>query len=394
MAAKCSFLGDFNVYESGLFEKLKNAIDSITQEQDEIDFLIYSNGGFFDVCFLAAWEARQDYPEKKITLTVVRDNEEAEEYVYKAEQGETAIPPCIIDKVIAAPPFSVSQNYVAGRKKMLRWLIEQSTHVICYLYEGFHRAEYQQYKYAKRTGVKIIDVTDAETAAYIVQSIDTLEEREQKIIKSLNDGDTLKQIAAGFGISSSAVQQVAKHACRHLRERTARRAYKMIAQDAQSPAVCSIFLMGDASYKTLTAFEQAVSYLTVHCGVTQFNILQEYCHSGYAYVLKKLSEHNQFMHLIAITHYPDFKRMTKEEWHNAASPYCPPCHAEEHIDTYTDDPQEQTEKAIGALIEQSDFCICYLADNPLKEKVGEYIAAAKTVKLLDLSRRFSYLPEV
>ena len=45
MAAKCSFLGDFNVYESGLFEKLKNAIDSITQEQDEIDFLIYSNGG-------------------------------------------------------------------------------------------------------------------------------------------------------------------------------------------------------------------------------------------------------------------------------------------------------------------------------------------------------------
>lgn len=394
MAAKCSFLGRYNIYESKLYEKLKKAIDSIAQEQDGIDFLFYSNGGFFDSCFLAAWEAKQVYPDKEITITVVRDNEEATEYVYNAEQGETVIPPCIIDKVIVAPPFSISQNYVARQKKMRRWLIEQSTHIISYLYEGFHEAEYQQYKYAKHRGAKIIDVTDAETAAYIAQSIDTLEEREQKIIRSLESGKTLNEIAAGFGVSSSAIRETLKHACRHLRERTARRAYKMFVQNAKFPIICSIFLMGNANYQSLVTFEQAALYLAKNCGVTQFNILQEYCHSGYAYVLKKLSESNQSMHLIAITHYPDFKRMTKEEWHNAASPYCPPCHAVENIDTYTDDPQEQTEKAIGALIEQSDFCICYLADNPLKEKVGKHIATAGSVKLLDLSRRFSYLPKV
>lgn len=64
--AICTFLGHTGVYDNGLYKKLSNAVCQITQQQDEIEFLIYSRGYFYALCLAASLEAKQQSPRRRL----------------------------------------------------------------------------------------------------------------------------------------------------------------------------------------------------------------------------------------------------------------------------------------------------------------------------------------
>lgn len=58
----------------------------------------------------------------------------------------------------------------------------------------------------------MLDITDADTMAYIAECVNALPEREKLIIEKLGAGLTYKEIGTSLCVSSSAVHQIIKHA--------------------------------------------------------------------------------------------------------------------------------------------------------------------------------------
>ncbi len=87
---------------------------------------------------------------------------------------------------------------MAAHKKLERRVIQQSAYLVAYLYFAFCGPENQQYFYAKNRGLPLLDLPSRETAAYILESIDTLPEREQLILKRTLEDQTLADKGPSF----------------------------------------------------------------------------------------------------------------------------------------------------------------------------------------------------
>lgn len=277
--AICTFLGHADVYDKDLYKKLAAAVYEVVRQQDETEFLFYSSGHFYDLCLAAVLEAKQHCPHKKITLTWV---------VRAGEQNKAEVPACVVDRVISPPLIAESGNndFATARKKLERWAIQQSTHLISYCYSALDEGQSHQYRFAQKRGVAILDVTFEDTADFITECIGALPEREQFILRQMSEGQSQRSIGALLGISSSAVQQSAKHAGRTLRGIVKR---QTLRSGPMPPVSCSVFALGEVTYESLSAFEKIAVFLKERYRVTKFLIPSEYRRTGYMYVLKKLS---------------------------------------------------------------------------------------------------------
>lgn len=164
---------------------------------------------------------------------------------------------------------------------------------------------------------------------------------------------------------------------------------KLEAKASARTVICSIFSLDEVTYKSLSAFEQAVSYLIENYDAVQFNVLSEYCSTGYMLILENLTRSYYSIKLVAITHSPKMQSTTKEEPRRTAQDFCPPCHAMENIEVHTKDSLDQVSEATKILINRSDFCICHLTGNP---SLQEYMVKIKRTKVLDLGRSFFLHP--
>lgn len=165
--ATCTFLGHKEVHDKDIYEKLARAVYGLVEEHDEAEFLFYNQGTFYDLCLAAVLEARQRFPQKRISITWVVPAEERERFAADLAGGRGNLPPCVADRVAAPPP--VSGSPVTAHKKIERWTIQQSTHLISYLYFAFCAPENRQYFYARAAGLTVLDMTSPETAARILE---------------------------------------------------------------------------------------------------------------------------------------------------------------------------------------------------------------------------------
>ena len=76
----CTFLGHKEVYDKDIYEKLARAVYGLVEEHDEAEFLFYNQGTFYDLCLAAVLEARQRFPQKRISITWVVPAEERERW--------------------------------------------------------------------------------------------------------------------------------------------------------------------------------------------------------------------------------------------------------------------------------------------------------------------------
>ena len=382
----CTFLGHKEVYDKDIYEKLTRAVYGLVEEHDEAEFLFYNQGTFYDLCLAAVLEARQRFPQKRISITWVVPAEERERFAADLAGGRGKLPPCVADRVAAPPP--VSGSPITAHRKVERWTIQQSTHLISYLYFAFCAPENRQYFYARAAGLTVLDMTSPETAARILEGAAALPEREGLALRGALEGRSHREIGEILGISSSAAQQLSQRAGRSLRRAARQRLVGLWGQEPAPPVQCGIFALGPLTYESLSAFEQAVRFLWDRYHVRQFNIAAEYCRSGYINVLRRIVSPGAGwdVQLVAITHCPE---MPEEAWKETVSSLIPPCDAVENVDTQARRPRAQWLRTAKAIIERSDFCICNLSDQPLADSIGRHASKVQGAKLLDLGKKFA-----
>lgn len=339
----CSFIGHKKIYDGLLYEKLLRTVNRIVQQDDEIDFLFSRNGAFYNLCLKAALHVKQRYPQKKITLTLVINESKSKTLIEPLRQGNTYIPLCVVDKIIAVSVQTQASNAdnITDCKKIDYWIIQQSTHLISYIYPAFHyNTENQLYMYAQNRNLTILDITTAATARKIAKNINIALEPEKNV-------------------------------------------YQEDAQEQIPSPICGIFALGAAAEGSLASFEKAVSFLVDTYHVYHFYIAFEYCFSPYMNVLQKLAKMYK-LHFTAITRY---EPMPNEQWISLSAQFCPPCHSVKNIDTQVKRIEAKKSRTIKAIIDQSDFCICNLSGHPIEENLRRYIAKAKTAVSLDISKK-------
>lgn len=158
--AVCSFLGHSQIYDTEIDSMLEDAINRIVDENGKTEFLLYLCNDFYNRCFLAVLKAKARRPES-ISITLVPSKES------EGKQNTGGVPDCLIDRII----YPDKDDYDSpGHKKIMRWLLRQSTHLVSCLYKTLCEPENRILDYAKgRENLRIIDITNADTSQEILK---------------------------------------------------------------------------------------------------------------------------------------------------------------------------------------------------------------------------------
>lgn len=148
----CTFAGHREVYKSHISDKLDEAIEQVLKTDDCFSFLVGGMGDFDGLCASAVRKAKRLHPEKQISLELVlpyltQELNESKEYY---EQ--------FYDNVVI-PIELAGVHYKSAITKRNRWMIEQSSIVIAYVYRDFGGA-FTTLKYAKKKGLQIINLAE------------------------------------------------------------------------------------------------------------------------------------------------------------------------------------------------------------------------------------------
>ena len=362
--ATCVFLGHDEVYDVDvkLWSRIRAAVDQITAAHDEVEFLFYQEGYFFNLCLTAALGAKNQ-SHTRVTITLVVHAKRLETYL---QQSYSEIPLCMIDKIVpvSVPEPKNHRDFSQPYKKTMRFLLAQATHVISGVYGDLYESENQLLAFARRQrGLQVIDVTDEETAANILADRKTLPEREQMVLGML-PGRTYREISEQVGVSYSRLQQIVSKAGRRLRHSAVmrRRRLEKVASDQWS---CGILQMGPVTYDALASFEHCLHFLLSKYRVSKFFITAEIAESGFMFTLKRKMDY-----------FGDrFATVVLEDCGQKGDSYCPPCDNAMFLKT-----SDNTGIA-HHIMALADFCICDLSS--LKQAMGEGVPFAQTV-LLDI----------
>ncbi len=345
----CSFLGHGTVYDSAVDGLLSACIKRLVRQNDEVTFLFYRNGAFYDRCLYAALAARQHNPQKKIVIACIAG----------ARWEQPCFPDWLIDRVIETPPEIAAlgdQNPLALFRQTERWMLRQSTHLIAYLYPGLRDPQSRLLAFAKKCGLTVCDVTSQETAAFIAQSVEELPQKERFVVRQRYEGIMRKETGRLLGLTVSEVQRVLRTALGLLR-----RALEEREACGPAPMSCGVFNLGPATPEGLKRFEDIVLFLLDRYPIRRFEISSEYCYSQYARVLVEIAEEwpNEPIQLVAIAHRDEA--------------LVPCCHAVEHIDLQLKRASSWPLRKAKAIIDRTDFCICMAQGVFLTESIKNYL---------------------
>lgn len=335
--AICSFFGCYRIYDADLEEKLQNTIQDIIQENDVVEFLISPCTDFFRLCLLVALQEKYHCEKVVKIICVLTDMQDCK---------EASI--CMADHTI-----KLSTQLSCNREQ---WLIQSSTHLISYWYEGF-------YGYPRRnpmfepefhlSGLQIFDITDEMTKAAIaeIRKRQRMTELQRLIFQKKENGDTLQQIAESLGRSVSRIQR--SQGVIYSKVRKA--AGEMLRQPLRERS-CSIFSMGNMTYPMLISFQNLICSLVRDFGVTTFYVLPDDCQKEYMGMLADLPKKYPIFRLIILATIGE-----QEEIEQARKNFCPPCHEVERLD------HTNRLNLSGITMRKADFFMCnsesYVADS-------------------------------
>ena len=289
--AVCSFIGDMDLYDLDMYPKVCAAINGIVAENSEVKFLFYPFNkmeAFMNICLRAALEAKSHFSQK-VTIALVLDEAGYEKF---QEQDSGSLPYCVIDRVIL--PFTIPSersDHVNHYKKIQRWMIQESTHVLSYLYRQFFRAENQLLDYAKSRSITIIDLTDRDTEYSIDENIALLSEKERRAIQIIQTGHTRKEVETSLGISSTRVSQILTQSGRTLRKYAKKRLIpELFQRREQPPLICSILPMENITPEGILSFLYTSMFLNGVYGPIQFRIYGDEDKASFSRLLKLFAE--------------------------------------------------------------------------------------------------------
>ena len=208
--AVCSFAGHKEVYDADMASKMQTEVDRLVKENDAVEFLVYPvyPSGMLSYFFLlAALKARTHYPQKVTITCVIYHGPEAE------MSGEYLTYSYMSDKVITIDLENTKKrDPTIGYKRMLKWIPQNSTHLITYFYDTIYDPGNHLGKIPET--LKIISLTTHETEAAILEAALRMTEKEQVAFFKLHEGRTMSAVGEATGVGRERVRQLLSHGSR------------------------------------------------------------------------------------------------------------------------------------------------------------------------------------
>lgn len=198
----CSFLGHRDVYGADIDIRLQAAVDQIVDKNESVDFVLFPDKGFFDCCLWAVLKAKSRCPQKvKVCLFVSKEDAAG---IMRQSPGQ--VPVCMIDTLIPFERGAVNRHtYHTRYRKFLRFVVQNSTHIICYVYKKIYSQESRIYGDAEiLRNAEVISVTSPETEQAILESIKRMSEKERLVFEKMGGGCTLQETGKLLGWAKNA----------------------------------------------------------------------------------------------------------------------------------------------------------------------------------------------
>lgn len=386
-AAVCSFIGHREIFDADIESKLQLAVNTLVKEYESVEFMIYPRDRFYHFCLLAALRVRTFYPGKVAIVIVLPIGEE----------NYLKIPSCVADKTISLC-FGAArkENPSLPVKKTLRWLYENSTHLITYNYEKLFDSDCVLPK--KTAPPEIISLISSETEAAILKVVPRLKEKEQIVFNIINEGGTLKNAGMALGVSQERARQhlIAgqKTIKMYLRQRRTEAGF---VEPGWQKRTCGLFALGEPMHDTLTKFKDIIRFLDLIYDALDIYVEFAYAASCFSSALANHSPPPYYL----ICRKPHITAMaSRRAWPEdddsldmIPARLCPPCHAVGYVSRVDSMDCGEIFDVIADMIERMDFCLCDLSSTPFAEKIREYAARTQRTVLLDMSRRDAKVDE-
>lgn len=228
---------------------------------------------------------------------------------------------------------------------------KHSTHIINGFYEDLFDTDDLALELARRKGgVQIINITAPELEQAILACSEQLPERERFVFQTRRSGCTQKETGKQLGLTVSRIQQIERAMNKQLRGLLASTG-PHIPEAPRKPWVCSIFALGNPTYKNLRFFADCIRFITARYPIDQICVEAEVVSSGFMFALERSMP---FYHKIPITSvaWDDGSGQDgTEEPYDLAAGFCPPCDRAESIGGVpaTDKPNPHDPGADGPL---------------------------------------------
>lgn len=208
---KISFLGQNDVIDENLYNKMSAEIEFIMNHNDSVDFLFYGLENhdrfcdyFMEICWRISYIARNNHPEKTIRFIKVINKREKD----KLKNEDIPFGAKRFDEYFCPERALKSYN------DTIYWIVNQIDYIFCYLYEEIEIQTEKIKTMLSNIIDKKIDLTEDDTRKHIYDFISTLPAREQKVYKDRISGRRVFDIANDIGQSSSQVSWIYREVIR------------------------------------------------------------------------------------------------------------------------------------------------------------------------------------
>lgn len=368
--AVCSFMGHEDVYDVNIESRLQLAVDQIVANHESVEFLIYQRGKFYELCLLTALKAKTCQPQK-VTITLV---------VHKDGAHYVSAPDCMIDKTVVLCFERPKKDAVyILHKKALRWLIQNSTHVITcvygQLYDPYNRLP------QRLPMLEVISLESPEIETAILEIVPSLTEKEQTIYQKISEGYMLKEAGQVLGVSHERARQILAQGSETIRKHLRRRYLQALTpEQRRKKRTCGLFAMGESLHEPTDCLKSVIDFLVSTYKVSDIYVEQAYVQSDFMAVLD-ISQ--QKLHITAMV---NGKPLTENDdsLDELMLLLRPPCHAVGCISWADSKSMADGFGVVADMIERMDFCICDLSAASNAKKIRKYATQAKHTILLDI----------
>lgn len=384
MMAVCSFLGHRYICDPNVRLRLQAAVNQVVEENDSVEFLHYTWGSkepFYDLCLLTALRARQCAPQK-VTLTLITAHSELKKHLADSPLAS------LVDRVL---PISVSadNDAVMAMKKSLHWMAKHSTHIINGFYEDLFDTDDLALELARRKGgVQIINITAPELERAILACSEQLPERERFVFQTRRSGCTQKETGKQLGLTVSRIQQIERAMNKQLRGLLASTG-PHIPEAPRKPWVCSVFALGDPTYKNLRFFADCIRFITARYPIDQICVEAEVVSSGFMFALEQSMPFYHKIPITAVAWDDGSGQDGTEEPYDLAAGFCPPCDRAESIGGVP--AADSRIRTILELMDRSMFCICDLSASAYAQHIQAHIPQTKQAVLVDIGKECAHI---
>ena len=251
------FLEGSDVMENGVAAQINKQLKRIIRKEQNIKMYFYCTTEFMTLCEWEIRKMRALYPEKKIEVFIVVQSDGQLKYMPAVRYSGHIMPPS--DEV----------NLSGG---LLKWLVDQSDYVLCYMDLLMTSAKEREtaYHYAcSKLGERCINFCSNTAKIQVRAQISSLPRWERRVMEGRLIGEKKKTIAADLGVTTNTVRRYEVAG----QKDTIRKIYK----PEQASRQCAVFGFSAQllSKKYEEFLAETIQYLIHCCGISCFILPEE-----------------------------------------------------------------------------------------------------------------------